>query len=168
MGLGDFRHIEDLELRESVLPRTPAYLHLTATTRSGNLKRQAEPIVFDDESDNQKNDRWNMEVDAYGQPQKKRKRLRFLEELQQGSLKSKEAMTDSKKWKGLDDLVDMAYKIRVSDDQYDWDKLLEEDIEEDSSDSEKEGTSSEFSEKQREREEEQMTKQFEKTSIHLH
>jgi len=87
-------------------------------------------------SDNsqQKNDRWDLELDSNGKPQQKQKKLRLLEELQKQPLKTKEEMTESQKWKALDDLVDMAYKIRVSDDYYDWDKLLEEDVEEEDSD----------------------------------
>lgn len=142
VGLGGFRRIEDPELRENVLQRTPAYLNLPATTRKGKLKRQAEPLIFDNFRTQQKNDQWDLELDAYGQqPQKKHKKLRLLDELQQGLLRPKEEVTKSEKWKGLDDLVDMAYKIRVSGDQFGWDKLLEEDIEEEDSDLQKEASS---------------------------
>ena len=42
---------------------------------------------------------------------------------------TKEDMSESQKWKSLDDLVDMAYKIGVSY-EVDWEMLLEEDAEE--------------------------------------
>ncbi len=170
VGLGGLRRIEDPEFREIVLQRTPAYRNLPATTRKGKLKRQAEPLIFDNDRTQQKNDKWNLELDAYGQPQKKHKKLRLLEELQQGPLRPKEEVAESEKWKGLDDLVNMAYKIRVSGDQFGWDKLLEEDIEEEDSDLEKEASSSELSNTQQGRQdlEEDLTNQFEKSSIHSH
>ena len=168
VGLGGLRRIDDLELQEPVLPRTPAYFHLPATAHMGNLKRQAEPVEFENDRSQKKNDKWNLGLDVYGHRQKKQKKLRLLEELQQRPLKSKKEMMESDRWKGLDDLVDMAYKIRVSEDQYGWDKLLEEDIEEEGSDLEKEASSSELSNTQQRRQEQDLAIKFDQSSIYSH
>ena len=53
--------------------------------------------------------------------------MKFLQELQNEPIMTKEDMSESQKWKTLDDLVDMAYKIRISY-EFEWEKLLEEDV----------------------------------------
>lgn len=138
-----------------LLPRRAASLDLPTTTNTGTLPRQPKALGVGSKHGFH-NHSW--EISPNGRPQKKLKKLKLLDELQKGALKTREEMSESKKWKALDDIVDMAYKIRVSDD-YNWDKLLEEDIEEDDSDYD---SSSVLSPQQQRR------KVFEKPSIHLH
>jgi len=154
-GLGSLRRIENQELREMLLPRRPASLDLPTTTNTATLARQQKPLGVGSKP-GYHNQSW--EISPNGRPQKKLKKLKLLEELQNGALKTREELSESKKWKALDDIVDMAYKIRVSDD-YNWDKLLEEDIEEGDSDFE---AKSPLSPQQ------QRKKIFEKPNIHLH
>lgn len=154
-GLGSIRRIENQELREMLLPRRPASVDLTTTTTAGCLPRQPKPLGVGS-TPGFHNQSW--EISPNRRPQKKLKKLKLLAELQKGPLKTREEMNESKKWKALDDIVDMAYKIRVSDD-YNWDKLLEEDVEEEDSDYD---SSSGLSPHQQRR------KVFEKPSIHLH
>lgn len=162
-GLGSIRRIENQELREMLLPRRPASVDLPTTTNTATLPRQPKSLGVGSKPGFH-NHSW--EISPNRRPQKKLKKLKLLEELQNGALKTREEMNESKKWKVLDDIVDMAYKIRVSDD-YNWDKLLEEDIEEENGDngddynSVFESSSSALSPRQ------QRKKVFEKPSIHL-
>lgn len=164
-GLGSLRRIENQELREMLLPRRPASLDLATATNANTAKltRQPKPLGVGSKP-GYHNHSW--EISPNGRPQKKLKKLKILEELQNGTLKSREEMSESKKWKALDDIVDMAYKIRVSDD-YNWDKLLEEDVEEEEDDdddvSDLESLSSSALSPQQQRK-----KVFEKPNIHLH
>mmetsp|Transcript_9306 Transcript_9306/g.23139 ORF Transcript_9306/g.23139 Transcript_9306/m.23139 type:complete len:228 (+) Transcript_9306:97-780(+) len=154
-GLGSIRRIENKELREMLLPRRPASVDLPTTTTARCLPRQPKSLGVASKPGFH-NQSW--EISPNSRPQKKLKKLKLLEELQKGPLKTREEMNESKKWKALDDIVDMAYKIRVSDD-YNWDKLLEEDVEEEDSDYD---SSSALSPHQQRR------KVYEKPSIHLH
>jgi len=146
-----------------LLPRRPASLDLATATNANTAKltRQPKPLGVGSKP-GYHNHSW--EISPNGRPQKKLKKLKILEELQNGTLKSREEMSESKKWKALDDIVDMAYKIRVSDD-YNWDKLLEEDVEEEDDDdvSDLESLSSSALSPQQQRK-----KVFEKPNIHLH
>lgn len=121
LGLGARgRRIQDPGLRQSVLPRRHACLDLSSTT-------EATDSLGKGSDHSQQNQKW--ETSSGGQP-KKTTTLKFLQELQNEPLRTREEISESQKWKDLDDLVDMAYKIRVTR-EFDWEKLLEEDEEED-------------------------------------
>jgi hypothetical protein len=119
-------HIQDQELRQTILPRRSACLNLPSTsTKCSGCWRTSELDPGSDHSN--KNQQWKSNSDTGKLDQPPRKK--FLEELQNEPIMTKEDMSESQKWKSLDDLVDMAYKIGVSY-EVDWEMLLEEDAEE--------------------------------------
>jgi len=156
-GRSSSHRIQDPGLRRTFLPRRPACLHLPTTKCSDCLpQKNAVGGQLDDHHSNSNhshsnhNEKWetssNMSDDSQShslhQPQqqeqhhlhhqqlpvKKKKKMKFLEELQNEPMKTKEDIAESQQWKTLDDLVDMAYKIRVNY-EFDWEVLLEEDAE---------------------------------------
>lgn len=130
LGLGrKNRRIQDPALRESVLPRRPACLHLPSQKCSGSLPRKPDPLGTGSDH-SQQNQSWDFSND--GQPKRKKTKIKFLDELQNEPLITRDAvLSETEKWKALDDLIDMANKIRVTH-EFDWEKLLEEDEEVDS------------------------------------
>jgi len=153
LGLGLVRRnrIVDPELRKSVLPRRPASLDLPSShgdnnynsnhTRSSNsnnnqptangVKTSSKSLLSGSEHSTH-NEKWSSSSTLGGS---KKKTIRIVEEVLTSKCE-RDDLTESQKWKNLDDLVEMAYKIRVSY-EFDWEKLLEEE-EEDESEQEEE------------------------------
>jgi len=141
-----------LGLRKSVLPRRPASLDLPSShgdnnynsnhTRSSNsnnnqptangVKTSSKSLLSGSEHSTH-NEKWSSSSTLGGS---KKKTISIVEEVLT-SKRERDDLTESQKWKNLDDLVEMAYKIRVSY-EFDWEKLLEEEEEEDESEEEEE------------------------------
>jgi len=131
------RRLRNEGFRQAFLPRRPACLDLPTTqndegsgsfhfqtnsNHSSNNKNSSEHTRATSMSTSTRNVAWDEE-----NPPKTR--IKLLEDLKNEPTKTREDLQQSTGGANLDDLIDMAYKIRVSY-EFDWEKLLEEDIEE--------------------------------------
>jgi len=162
-----------LGLRKSVLPRRPASLDLPSShgdnnsnsnhTRSSNnnnnnnnkptangAKMTSSKSLLSGSEHSTHNEKWSSE----------KKTIRVVEEVLT-SKRERDELTESQKWEHLDDLVEMAYKIRVSY-KFDWEKLLEEGEEESEQDDEHEH------EQHQQQSVRRKLERPERPSIHLH
>jgi len=131
------RRIQREGLRKAFLPRRQARLDLFTTNDedkemdSGSFDAKPDRSnKYESESvDTRGTSMSSTQNESWNEDNPPRTRIKLLEELKNDPTKTREDLKQSAGGANLDDILDMAYRIRVSYD-FDWEKVLEGDIEE--------------------------------------
>jgi len=125
-------------LRQAFLPRRPACLDLPTTkdedNDSGSFHMKPSSVRSTNTTEHTRGTSMSsIRNEAWDEENPPKTRIKLLEELKNEPTKTREDLKQATGGANLDDIIDMAYKIRISYD-FDWETLLEEDIEEEDED----------------------------------